>query len=376
MKTSYKILIAYEIIIMILLLINSFFINFLSNYIMAAFLLILIIIFAIVFGFERDRNYYTGSVILEMIISLLVFFIVFYLLGLAMGFTKTSNYYSIYGFKEFIIPTTLYIILKEILRFGILKKAEKSKILIITTYITFVLLDLTNGLYFGTFDNSYQIFVFIATILLPIITKNALATYVSYKCSFVPVLIYLLIIELYQYLIPIIPNPNEYMYSLIFLIVPIVIIFRLSKVFQLEEDEFEEREIDKSNPILLAFSFLIVLCLGYFTSGYFKYYAIAIASGSMTPAIHKGDVVIIEKLKKEEFSDIEKGNVLAFEYNGVIVVHRIIDIKKDKEGYYFYTQGDANTERDNFAVTEDMVVGTVNIAIPLIGMPTVWLNEL
>lgn len=46
--------------------------------------------------------------------------------------------------------------------------------------------------------------------------------------------------------------------------------------------------------MLYSSSFLVVILI-YFVSGYFRYYAIAIASGSMETLISKGDVVIVDK---------------------------------------------------------------------------------
>ena len=40
---------------------------------------------------------------------------------------------------------------------------------------------------------------------------------------------------------------------------------------------------------------LILIMMIYFVSGYFEFYAIAIATGSMVPNINKGDFVIINK---------------------------------------------------------------------------------
>ena len=95
----------------------------------------------------------------------------------------------------------------------------------------------------------------------------------------------------------------------------------------------------------------------------------------MTPNILKGDVVIIEKCEGY-FEDVEIGDVIAFKKDGRIIVHRLINKVKTEYGYYFYTKGDANNEPDNFQITEEMVIGEVNLKIPYIGYPAVWLNNL
>ena len=119
---------------------------------------------------------------------------------------------------------------------------------------------------------------------------------------------------------------------------------------------------------------LIVIALVYFTSGYFSYHAVAIATGSMTPNINKGDVVVIEK--NVNFNDVEIGQVIAHRKGNIIVVHRLIKKVEVEGSYYLYTKGDANDSPDNYEITKDMYVGVVNIKIPFIGYPTVWLNSL
>ena len=112
----------------------------------------------------------------------------------------------------------------------------------------------------------------------------------------------------------------------------------------------------------------------YFTSGYFHYYAIAVASGSMEPKIHKGDIVIVEKIDKN-YSSIKEGQVLVYKYNNVVIVHRIVKIVENNGKYYFYTKGDANASADNYEIPEQNVIGITNVYIPYVGLPTVWLNE-
>ena len=145
--------------------------------------------------------------------------------------------------------------------------------------------------------------------------------------------------------------------------------------FLKNHDEDIVRNYQKKRMIPLSLSILIVVILVYLTSGYFHFWTIAVASGSMEPKIKKGDVVIIEKIDKK-YNKLKKGDILAFKYKNVIIVHRIIKIIKQQDEYYFYTKGDANSKEDNFMVEKQMIIGKVNHKIPYIGIPTVWLNEL
>ena len=95
----------------------------------------------------------------------------------------------------------------------------------------------------------------------------------------------------------------------------------------------------------------------------------------MEKVLSKGDVVIVEKIK-DDYKSLKEGNIIAYKYEGIIVVHRIEKIIKNKNKLKIYTKGDANKNIDNYVVEEEYVIGKVKFKVPLIGLPTVWLNEL
>lgn len=374
MKKSYRKMLIFQIIIFLIFILNSFVSNILNGYNFVLFLIVSLVLFKFFFGFEKDRHRYTKDIILEVIIFLLIFFILFYLFGIIITFARTANYYNLYGFKTFIIPITLTIILKEVLRYMMLKKCEDSKFLMFMIFVLFTFLDVSEAVYYNGFKTNYATFTFIALSLLPAISENLVFNYMSLKGGYKPIILYLLVTTLYVYLIPIIPNPNEYITSIIDLVLPILLWLRLRKFFEKESDEYVERDYKKTNILALIIPTLFTIVVVYFTSGYFKYYALAIASGSMERTINKGDVVIVKKIDKD-YNDLKVGQVLVYKYSSVVVVHRIIRIVHDNGKYYFYTKGDNNGNADNYEIPQENVIGTVNFRIPYLGLPTVWLNE-
>ena len=94
----------------------------------------------------------------------------------------------------------------------------------------------------------------------------------------------------------------------------------------------------------------------------------------MSPTFTKGSVVVVKKIKNKE--EIKIGDIAAYEYAGKIIVHRVIRITEIKGEKFYYTKGDSNQEEDNYKVEADKIIGVVDLALPLIGYPTVWLNEL
>ena len=339
------------------------------------FLLVVLLIFKGVFGFEKDKHRYTKDIIMEVIIYLIAFFMLYYLLGIVITFYKTGNYYTLTGLKDFIIPTITYIVLKEYLRYMIMCKSEGNKILFATTVVMFILMDITTAIYFRDFKSNYSTFLFIALTFLPALSSNIVLCYFTNKTGYKPLILYLSVIGLYKYMFPIVPNPDEYISSIINFILPIGLAYRLYLFLRRDHQREIDRDYRKKHIMPIAISSLIVIILVYFTSGYFHYWGIAVASGSMNPKIKKGDIAIIEKLDGK-YDTLKKGQVIAFKYEGVIVVHRLIDVIKDQEKYYFYTKGDANANPDNFVIEEQNVIGTVDHKISYLGIPTVWINEL
>ncbi len=375
MKRGYKRLAIFELLILIILFINSFVSNILSNYYMIIFLLIIVVSFKLFFGFEKDRHRYTKDILYDLIIFLIIFFIFYYLSGLIFSFAKTESYYNLHDFIFVLLPIILEIILKEFLRYQTLNKAEGSKFLIVLTTMLFIFWDISTTLFYNRHQNTYGLFIYLALTVIPAISLNIASTYINLKVGYKPMIVYRLVMELYLYLLPIVPNPNQYIVSVIRLLLPIIFAYQVYKFFLKEHDEEVEREKKKVKITSLILTTLLVAFLVYFTSGYFHYHAIVIASGSMTPMIRKGDVVVIEK-SDGNFEDIKEGQVIAYKYDGIVIVHRLVEKVKVEDEYYFYTKGDANETRDNYKITEDMVIGVVNIKVPYIGLPTVWLNEL
>ena len=124
MKKGYRRLLGFEIVVFLVLLLNSFVRSILTGYWMFLFLVLLLVIFKFMFGFERDSHRYTKDIIMDTIIYLIIFFILFYLLGIFITFARVDNYYRWYGIKNFIFPVIYTIVFREYLRYMILSKAE------------------------------------------------------------------------------------------------------------------------------------------------------------------------------------------------------------------------------------------------------------
>lgn len=374
MKKSYIKLIIFSFVLMIIFLLSMLKYHFLNQNILNILLLFLLVITYFLFGFEKDKHRYIKDVILELSIIIISFFLVYYFSGLLIGFARTKNYLTISSLKDIIFPIILYIIIKEYFRYQLLMKASLSKKLTLLVILLFIIMDSIIPLSSHTFGLNREIFLVFAISIMPSISDNILCTFLSRNFGYLPSIFYLLIMKLTFYLIPIVPNPNEYLYSIIFFIIPFIILKILNNWLSKAKDEENNLfNYSKSKFYLVGYgsAIIILVILIYFVSGYFRYYTVAIASGSMREIISRGDIVVVDKKNK----NLKKNDIIAYKHDGKIVVHRIhkmIDIGKEK---FIYTKGDANSNSDQYKITEDMVIGVVKFKIPLLGYPTVLLNE-
>jgi signal peptidase I len=76
---------------------------------------------------------------------------------------------------------------------------------------------------------------------------------------------------------------------------------------------------------------------------------------SMVPAIHPGDVLSIQPVDSKEVS---LGDVVVYEREGVLIVHRVVGIFAAPSDPYWVTQGDRSL-RDDAPIRTDELLGRV-----------------
>lgn len=89
----------------------------------------------------------------------------------------------------------------------------------------------------------------------------------------------------------------------------------------------------------------------------FGYSFFEVATGSMSPTIEVGDVVITKITK-----DVKKNDVIVYKDGESIITHRLIE-KNEEE---IITRGDANNSEDK-PIKENMIIGQVIKIIPQLG---------
>ena len=320
-----------------------------SEFISASFLGITLALAILFLGFRKDKTTILGKNVFKIVIFYLVLtFFVMYGLGLIVGFLKNAYSRSFINIFDNIFAPILIIVLTEFIRYVVISanKDKKSIISILTFNIT-------------------------ATMILPIIFKNLVLSYITFHVGYRIPIIYRLVMDIYLFVVPIIPSLGDYVNSMILISLPILIYI---SSFSMIDDA-----ADRAEPVFKRKSFtiwdvpvgIVLITLIALISGFFPHYMIGIGSDSMKPTISKGDAVILEKINDK--TNLKKGDIIAYK---LIIVHRINEVNISDNDITYTMKGDANNGNDPRKVSRNQIKGIVKFKIPYIAWPTVWLTEL
>lgn len=377
MKRSQKIIIGLLSFMFLVLLINSFITKIFSRYSICAFIFIVLIISYLLLGMEKEKSRYNKDIILSLLIYIAIYYITTYLFGLFIGFNKNVYSSNIILILKNIVPIIILIPLSELLRYIINSKIKDNYILLGLSIFVFTLIDTTMTIQASSFKNFYDTLKVIGLFILPSLSKNYLLTYLTIKVSYKPNLVYRYLMELPRYILPIVTSFGVYIESVIYISFPIIVFIIIYNDFKKREKKniILSSKFKKNTKFIYYIVTIILITVVSLTSGYFKYQAIVIATGSMTPNINKGDMVVIEKVAPKDAKKLKEGEVLAFKREDKIVVHRIYKIYTSGNEIFFKTKGDHNNAPDGYLTEAKEILGTVKFNIRYIGYPTVALYE-
>lgn len=98
-----------------------------------------------------------------------------------------------------------------------------------------------------------------------------------------------------------------------------------------------------------------------------RWHSTVVASGSMEPALRRGDTVVyVEK----DIDEVDAPEVIVFDDdNDVKTIHRITSVNEDGT---LTTRGDNNPSNDSSPVTADELHGAGRIVVPWVGLLRLW----
>lgn len=376
MRKSEKRLLVIEIVAILSLLLNIFVKNILNEYAISLMFLILTTIIIFSMGYEKEKNVYRKNLIFFVTFYTVSFIILLYGLGLLTGYVRSPYSYSALNVIKTIFPIVLVIILSELLRYCLCKKGEQKKTVIILSIILFVLTDVSLSLYLYDLQNTSDILKMFTLTFLPSIFKNITLTDFAHRYGIRQNIIYRIITELYIYILPISPDFNIYLESVLMIIFPAFLRLLIHARFESEKSKDYRKKHPIKKAITIIFLFMIISAIG-LHSNLLPLWIAVVGSGSMSPTIEIGDLVIIDKTYQDNLDRLKVGDVLVFKVKEKIYTHRIISIEKENDKYSIFTKGDRKENaKDNWIVTNDDVIGIVKFKIKYLGYPSVWLNRM
>ncbi|MDO4793809.1 MAG: signal peptidase I [Filifactor alocis] len=136
-------------------------------------------------------------------------------------------------------------------------------------------------------------------------------------------------------------------------------------------EKAEKRQEDPKGDFGYIAILTISILFSWFSVGVFNVYPSTVLTGSMEPMIYPGDVILIQKmLKEEDVESLKKGDVINFQRGKITITHRVEEVLKDEAGNIsFVTKGDNNKSRDEQIVLPNDVKGIVVQVVPKIGIP-------
>ncbi len=318
----------------------------------------------------KQLSIYKKEVTKYMITFAIIYIALYYVLGIYVGFYKSTYTFGFDTLFKYIIPIILIIISSEIIRNEFLMC--KSKFSILNTLLFSVVVDLVVYVNIYNLFDKEEFLQALGYIFFASIISNILYNYVSNKFGIVPNIAYRIIISIYVYIIPIVPDVYIYFKSVCRMVYPLIIYIVLRSVY--EKNKTIEKNTHKSIRFISTTIVIIFMTiLSMLISCKFKYGMLVIGSGSMTGTIDKGDAIIYKS--SNNIKEAKEGDIILFGVGNKIVIHRVVKIMDINDEIRLYTKGDNNMQQDPGYITKDEYKGQVVLKIRKIGMPTIWVND-
>ena len=334
---------------------------------------LLFLIFILLFRDKKlIRNYHKEFSQTVFIISI-IYFIIYYILGLIIGYSYNVYSTSFIGILRNIIVIVVPILFREEVRSRFLFLNKKKFGIFFITFL-FIVLELFSSTFF-TYSNNEELFINFFSVFLPIVLENILLTYLAFIGIRGTVYAYFIPMLISRYFIPITLDV-DWFFALLFQLILVVVIFYVSfNEYLWKEKRIYSYKTNKTNSVIYLFGVVLIVSFGLFVAGVFKYRPVAILTYSMEPIFTRGDAVIVEKLDDEEKNKLKKGDIIQYQVDKTVVIHRIIKVKKEDNKKVYILKGDNNNAKDPKPVYMEQIMGKVLFSIPKVGYPSVWLSE-
>ena len=315
------------------------------------------------------------KVVQYTIVATLVYIIIYFLCGLFVTFGRNPYSNTLLGLLTNFWVTGMVILGREYARYKIICITRKKDRTIINalTVIIFTIIEFDIISFVGSITNVSLVFKQVVSVLIPVIVKNILFTTIVQKYSCKSAIIYEIVIKIFFWLAPILPNSPWILVAILdTTILLILLVYVQANIENTQSIILHRREENTSPQDIIKLGVVLVPAVC-FAVGLFPIHPRAIATASMYPEIEVGDVVIV---KKCEINDINEGDVIEYQIETQNIVHRVMKKELENNVFKLTTKGDNNSSEDAKPVYGEQIKGKVIFKIKYLGLPSVWLNRL
>lgn len=220
----------------------------------------------------------------------------------------------------------------------------------------------------AAFSDWGELFQYIGGTVLPGVCITVFLTWLSRTAGFLPPLVFRLVPEAAQWLLPALPKSSwqtNMMLGAAFTVFAMIIMQQLVPAYHHQKSVKKRHPQKRTSPMAWIGLMMTLSLMFSFSLGLLPVRPMVIATGSMLPVIRPGDMVI---LQDTDAKALHVGDVIAYQTEGYQIVHRVMTILPSRNGNSYIMKGDNNDSPDVNAVQESQVLGKVVQIIPYVGL--------
>lgn len=304
--------------------------------------------------------------------------------GVVMGFGRSPYSMTPYGITVNVLMFISLVVALEFARATVIGACSKRgmlwKIAAVALFFTLLYLPPTSFINLAAGIDALKFF---GSAFIPTLAINLFATFLVALGGASSSISYLLVIEAFQWLSPIIPTPTWTVKALIETVVPSIgflIVsqfesgYRLMRMGIIKRSDLRGGHLKRKGAFKswIVFSIALLTIL-WIPTGLFGFQPTVVAGDSMVPTMRMGDIAITVSTSPD---NIKSGDVIVYMRQGSqqLIIHRVVEVSKVGNGYTIITKGDANNAADPPIIVSGAVSKVINI-IPQIGWASIYLKS-
>lgn len=295
--------------------------------------------------------------------------------GVFCGFGKSPYSFTPQGIFLNLIFVGSALVAMELSRAYIINSLSKRHTVLVLGLVAllYTVLNFSPFRFLG-FGEKLGAVTFLGGDVIPLLAQSLLACFLVFLGGAIPAIAYRGVLAAFEWFCPILPDLSWGLKALLGTIVPALGFLAVQSLSagQLRIVRRERRVREGGSIVGGTVAGIVVLALLWFSLGLLPFYPSTVAGGSMSPALHLGDMVIASKVTPET---IKEGDIIEFRQGEMRVIHRVIDIEESGGSRQFITKGDANERRDIDPVSPEQIKGKVMFAVPKVGWVTLILRS-